>query len=127
MLCAEGLSCLLQNKEELGELKGIHNGKRGPSISQLLFTDDSVFFTRGDNRSVNALKSALHTYCDGSGQRINMQTSSIFFGPHCEESVKDRIKQNVGIQDDKLQDTYLGMPTWVGRCPSNSFHFLTGP
>jgi hypothetical protein len=67
LLCAEGLSCLLQKKEETGELKGIRNGKSGPSISHLLFADDSVFFTRGDERSINALKSALHTYCDGSG------------------------------------------------------------
>lgn len=126
LLCVEGLSCLLQKKEESGLLKGIRNGKRGPSISHLLFADDSIFFTKGDDKNVNALKSALQTYCDGSGQRINLHKSSIFFGPHCEELVKDRIKQKVGVQDDTLHDTYLGMPTWVGRSPSNSFNFLTG-
>jgi hypothetical protein len=126
LLCAEGLSCLLQKKEETGELKGIRNGKSGPSISHLLFADDSVFFTRGDERSINALKSALHTYCDGSGQEINLHKSSIFFGPQCDVQTKERVKQKVGVQEDSLQATYLGMPTWVGRSPMNNFNYLTG-
>jgi hypothetical protein len=37
----------LQKKEATGELKGIHNGRKGPPISHLLFADDSVFFTGG--------------------------------------------------------------------------------
>ena len=59
LLCAEGLSCLLQQKEAFGELKGIRNGRNGPPISHLLFGDDSVFFTREDDRSIDTLKSAL--------------------------------------------------------------------
>ena len=70
LLCVEGLSCLLQQKEASGHLKSIRNGRNGPPISHLLFAADSVFFTKGDNRSINALKSALQIYCDGSGQRI---------------------------------------------------------
>jgi hypothetical protein len=30
LLCTEGLSCLLQQKEVSGELKGIQNGRNGP-------------------------------------------------------------------------------------------------
>ena len=126
MLCAEGLSCLLQQKEASGELKGIRNGRNGPPISHLLFADTSVFFTKGDDRSIDTLKSAIQTYCDGSGQKINTRKSSIFFGTNCNEQIKERVKQKMGIQDDTLQATYLGMPTWVGRSPTNSFSFLTG-
>ncbi|XP_044409182.1 uncharacterized protein [Triticum aestivum] len=104
-------------REEAGELKGICNGRKGPSISHLLFADDIIFFTRGDDRSLNALKSALQTYCEGSGQKINLQKSSLFFGPHCEELVKERIKHYIGVQDDTMHATYLGMPTLVGRSP----------
>jgi hypothetical protein len=45
LLCSEGLSCLLQQKEAIGELKRICNGMSGPPISHLLFSD-SVFFLR---------------------------------------------------------------------------------
>ncbi|VAI29049.1 unnamed protein product [Triticum turgidum subsp. durum] len=113
-------------KEASGQLKGIRNGRNGPPISHLLFADDSVFFTRGDNRSTNALKSVLQSYCEGSGQRINLQKSSIFFGLHCDVQIKDFVKQTLGVQDETLQTTYLGMPTWVGRSPTSNFNFLPG-
>jgi hypothetical protein len=72
LLCAEGLSCLMQQKEASGELKGIRNGRNGPPITHLLFADDSVFFTRGDDKSTSALNSALQAYYEGSGQKINL-------------------------------------------------------
>jgi hypothetical protein len=67
LLCIEGLSCLLQRKEGLGELQGLRNGRQGPSISHLLFADDSIFFARSDIQSVETLKGILDTYCCASG------------------------------------------------------------
>ena len=77
LLCAEGLSCLLQQKEASGDLKGIQNGRNGPPISHLLFADDTVFFVKGDDRSTNTLKSVLETYCSGTGQKINLDRKSV--------------------------------------------------
>jgi hypothetical protein len=56
LLCTEGLSSLLQQSENRGELHGIKNGRLGPPISHLLFADDIIFFARSDSRSVEALK-----------------------------------------------------------------------
>ena len=52
LLCTEGLSSLLFQKENVGVLHGIRNGRSGPPISHLLFADDSIFFSRSDLRSV---------------------------------------------------------------------------
>jgi hypothetical protein len=43
LLCAEGLSCLLQQKETTGELRGIRNGKNGPP-SPLFYSHMTVCF-----------------------------------------------------------------------------------
>jgi hypothetical protein len=78
LLCTEGLSCILQKKEGLGQLLGLRNGRQGPSISHLLFADDGIFFARSDKQSVETLKGVLDTYCGGSGQKVNLQKSSVF-------------------------------------------------
>jgi hypothetical protein len=125
LLYTEGLSYLLQQKENEGQLQGIRNGRRGPSISHLLFADDSIFFAKGDQRSVAALQNTLQLYCEGFGQKINHDKSTIFFGNHCDGALKDSVKDSLGVHNEALHDTYLGMPTDVGNAPVNSFRFLT--
>jgi hypothetical protein len=124
LLCTEGLSCLLQQKEDRGELYGIKNGRLGPPISHLLFADDSIFFSQSDSRSVESLKSTLKTFCDGSGQKINLDKSSVFFGNHCSDGIKNRVKEMLEVQSEILSEFYLGMPMSVGRSPTATFNFL---
>ena len=100
-------------------------GAKGPAISHLLFADDSIFFTRGDAKNLQALNEVLQVYSEGSGQRINRQKSSVSFGAHCPEQIKERVKTHLNIQNEALQSNYLGMPSWVGRSLSNSFNFLS--
>jgi hypothetical protein len=124
LLCTEGLSCLLQQRADQRELQGLCNGRLGPPISHLLFADDSIFFARSDERSVDALQRVLELYCEGSGQKINLDKSSVFFGSHCPEAVKQMVKQKLNVQSEALQETYLGMPTEVGRSPVRTFRYL---
>jgi hypothetical protein len=70
LLCDEGLSCLMQQREQSGALKGIRNGRTGPPISHLLFADDNMFFVKGDIKSTENLKDVLQKYCEGSGKKI---------------------------------------------------------
>jgi hypothetical protein len=89
-----------------------------------LFADDSIFFAKGDDRSVQALNSTLTLYCQGSGQKINHDKSMIFFGNHCAMEIKERVMSSFGVHTEALQDSYLGMPTDVGRSPTGTFSFL---
>jgi hypothetical protein len=67
----------------------------------------------------------LNTYCEASGQKINLQKSSIFFGTKCEDSVKVVVKNKLDVANEILQDTYLGMPTDIARAATASFKFLS--
>jgi ribonuclease HI len=73
---------------------------------------------------VDALKETLSLYCQGSGQKINLEKSSVFFGLHCQEQVKADVMNRLGVHNEALQETYLGMPTGVGRSPTVSFRSL---
>jgi hypothetical protein len=66
----------------------------------------------------------LELYCQGSGQRINLDKSTIFFGNGCHEEVKEAVKLKLGVQNELLQDSYLGIPTDVGRSPVLTFRYL---
>jgi hypothetical protein len=124
LLCTEGLSCLLQQRADQGELQGLRNGRLGPPISHLLFADDIIFFARSDERSVTALQRILETYCGGSGQKINLDKSSVFFGTNCPMTIKNFVKQKLNVNSEALQETYLGMPTDIGRSPVRTFRYL---
>jgi hypothetical protein len=84
-----------------------------------------MFFARSDAKSVQALNSTLNLYCQGSGQKINHDKSTIFFGNHCILATKERVMNSLGVHSEALQDSYLGMPTVVGRSPTATFSFLT--
>jgi hypothetical protein len=95
------------------------------AISHLLFADDSIFFARSDSRTVEALKSALNTYCGASGQKVNLQKSSILFGNKCQAAIKTEVKETLEVSNEILQDSYLGMPTELARTAMALFKFLT--
>jgi hypothetical protein len=114
----------MQKKEGLGELQGLCNGRQGPSISHLLFADDSIFFARSDPRTVETLKWVLNTYCEASNQKVNWQKSSIFFGNKCPENIKSMVKEKLEVSNEIFQDTYLGMPTEIAWAATASFKFL---
>jgi hypothetical protein len=73
---------------------------------------------------VVALTDMLKAYCEGSGQRINLDKSSIYFGAHCTDQVKVAVKNLLGVQSEALNDLYLGMPTYVGHSLGATFKFL---
>jgi len=76
LLCAEGLSCLLNKNND--QEKGIVVAKNAPKISHLLFADDSLLFFKANANGAEEIKMLLNAYCDASGQRINYEKSSIF-------------------------------------------------
>jgi hypothetical protein len=79
ILAAEVLMCLLKSRTQSSVLKGIMVAPLAPMVSHLLFADDSLLFFRANWENALVIKEVLQTYRQPSGQRINMEKSSILF------------------------------------------------
>ena len=66
LLCAEGLSSLLQFEEEAGGTEGIRVCRNAPSVSHLLFADDSLISMKADVLNAAPLQYVLEAYCQSS-------------------------------------------------------------
>ena len=71
LLCAEGLSSMLQKATETQQLQGLLSCRGGARISHLLFADDTLLFCESRTRECQNLLSILAQYEVASGQAIN--------------------------------------------------------
>lgn len=73
LLCTEGLTALLAKAEEMGKICGINVSRGAPSVSNLLFADDSLILMQGNATNVEALRMVLNSYCAASGQMVSLE------------------------------------------------------
>jgi hypothetical protein len=91
LICAEGLSSLLAYEEMTGGIKGIKVCRDAPSVSRLLFADDSLILMSADMTNATALHNALDLYCASSGQLVSDAKSSIFFSLNTNVLVREEV------------------------------------
>ena len=65
----------------------------------------------------------LDTYCQASGQQINMDKSSIHFAKGCGR-LREEIKNILDVHNEALKEKYLGMLSDVGSAIGGAFKFL---
>ena len=88
IICAGALTSLLRRSERIGDLNGIKVVVGAPSISCLLFTDDSLMFCNAKGSEAQKLKDVLVSYSNASRQVINFDKSSISFSPRVSENIR---------------------------------------
>ena len=125
LFCVEGFSAMLRRAQGEGMIKGVTFGSTGPHVTHLLFADDSIVFLEGSRENMHTLRDILLKYERASGQKVNMQKSSIYFGKGCGDDLKDALEGEIGISSKALIERYLGLPTQVGRSKEGTFKYVT--
>lgn len=110
ILCIEALVSKLNYEEESGRLTEIGLSADGPRVHHLLFADGSLLMCKANELESTEIMDCLKEYGDASGQRINLQKSSVIFGSQVLDSTKEQVKQILCIHKEGEEGTYLGLP-----------------
>lgn len=63
----------------------------GVALFHLLFYDDAVIFCKAEEDEVQEVMDVLKCYAEISGQVINRENSSLYFGANCSRQRRKRI------------------------------------
>ena len=64
--------------EENGNISGVKVCRDAPSVTNLLFADDSLILMKANLQSAETLKSVLDSYCAASGQMVSVDKPASF-------------------------------------------------
>jgi hypothetical protein len=124
LIAAEGLLGLLKQSRQSSLLKGIRVAPTAPAVNHLLFADDSLLFVKESHAGAIEVKEILEKYCLASGQQVNLDKYSVFFGKGCLEAIRQSVKVTLQVPNETLNEKYLGMPSDVGRSLNGAFKYL---
>jgi hypothetical protein len=124
ILCAEGLSCLIKNKEDNGFISGCSISPRSPSISHLFFAYNSLLFFKSFASEAYHVKQCLKDYEGASGQCVNFQKSSIIFSRNTPHHIRSNISVCLNVPETLDQGLYLGLPSQINRKKRSIFTYI---
>ncbi|KAL4610617.1 hypothetical protein ACB092_08G063900 [Castanea dentata] len=123
-LCVEGFTSLLAKAKLEGKINGASICRRAPKISNLLFANDSLLFCRATQNEVVTTAEILQTYANASGQSINLEKSSVYFSSNTLGRQKMEMMRILGVKEVFHFETYLRLPTLIGRAKYHTFSNL---
>ncbi|XP_019158886.1 PREDICTED: uncharacterized protein LOC109155714 [Ipomoea nil] len=115
IICAEGLSLLLQDAQTKGRIHGCRVARGAPPISHLFFADGSLLFFKANMQETTEVKRCLEVYEQFSGQSVNYHKSNICFNRNTALLDRDAIAMGLGVEQAEDFGKYLGLPSVVYR------------
>ncbi|KAL4383540.1 hypothetical protein GQ457_15G011040 [Hibiscus cannabinus] len=97
-----GLSASLIKEQREGRIRGIRASQNGPRVNHLLYADDCLLFIKNSEKEAMRLKQVLTAYESSSGQKINVEKSSIFFSNGTSDQSKAVLNSVLNMREDAV-------------------------
>ncbi|XP_030944700.1 uncharacterized protein LOC115969235 [Quercus lobata] len=120
----EGFTTLLAKVELEGRITGVSICRGAPRVTNLLFADDSLLFFQATPKEREVVAKILQNYERASSQSINPEKSLAFFNNNTTDIQKQQIFQILGVKEVVKFESYLGLPTLIGRDKYHTFAYL---
>lgn len=124
LICAEGLTSLIKQAEIQGKLHGLRITSNAPSISHLLFADNSLLFCKAKTKEAKEVMRILEIYSQASGQVINAENSLVFFSKNVKHEDKTQLTATMNNMNHAKQSKYLGLPMMIGKSKAQIFGYI---
>ncbi|CAL8135581.1 unnamed protein product [Prunus armeniaca] len=96
-------------------LFGIRLSNAAPTISHLIFADDTLIFLKALVQNSMNLVHFLNAYCNAFGQRVNFSKSTLYFSSNTPGNMCEEICGVFSMSEVDGPGKYLGLPTIWGR------------
>jgi hypothetical protein len=121
LFVAEGLSRLLRQEINSGQLNELKICRQSPGISHLLFADDSILFFEANMDQAMRVKSILSKYELATGQILSPDKCSLLLGNKCTTVAGQQVAAALQVQSVGFEEKYLGLPVPEGRMKDGKF------
>lgn len=98
------------------------NFSREISVTDLLFSDASLIFTRASSSDCRELKKIFDCYTAATGQIFNYEKSSMLFSSSTSQREVEEISSIFELTVVSKHEKYLGLPSMVGRAKISFFN-----
>ncbi|KAF7842464.1 putative RNA-directed DNA polymerase [Senna tora] len=99
---------MLSKLENEKKIQGIRFGNRGPTISHLMYADDTILFFQATPDACSSIKQALGLYSKLARQQINHDKSLLVFSPNTPRQFKRFMASGFGVTTTTQLGRYLG-------------------
>ena len=83
-----------------------------------------MIFCKATIEECSTLEEVLEIYESSSDQQLNHEKTSLFFSQNTSQDIHDGIKNRFGFEVIWQHETYLGLPSLVGKSRCNPFQAL---
>lgn len=97
---------------------------QAPSVSHLLFADDSLILIRATEGDAVQLQDILDLYESCSGQMINKGKSAVLFSKNTSTQRRKQVCDSLQITKETMNEKYLGLPVHVGKSKGRKFAYI---